>query len=87
MGISVSFPRSWCHAGVDDRNIPCHRDQNQPMLKNTDVTVSFPESLCRASLDAQGIPFRCDDAIIADVGNIRAKLQSELSIFSEQRNK
>ena len=49
-----------------------------------EVTVSFPKSLCSAALDAaldaQDIPFQCKDNVV-NVGNIKAKLQTELSIF------
>jgi hypothetical protein len=119
MGISVSFPGSWCSAGVDAQGIPSPTE-------NMEVTVSFPKSLCSAGVDAQDIPFQCEDNVVnsaaldaqdipfqcednvvnsagvdtqdipcpfqcednvVNVGNIKAELQKELSIFSEQKKK
>jgi len=84
MGISVSFPRSWCSEGVDNHDIPCRCEPEQSTLKNMEVTVSFPKSLCGGSQD---ISIQCDDAADVNDGNNMARLQTELSVFSEQKKK
>jgi hypothetical protein len=98
MGISVSIPGSWCSAGVDAQGIPSPTENMEvtvsfpkslcsAALDAQDIPFQCEDNVVNsAGVDAQDIPcpFQCEDNVVS-VGNIKAKLQTELSIFSEQK--